>query len=119
MLNVKKTEFSYNLFLNASHKCEDGVHSNTWNINIVINASGLSVTVEELYSRLEKALEYYQNKNLNEAVPFDVLNPDLVNISRYFAERFGAVAASCGCSLTEIRVNDSVRMGIVVKMADE
>ena len=117
-MKVKSTEFSYDLFLNASRRTESGVHSNTWNIVAVISCDCASVKPEDMYAKLESALEYYQNKILDDTVPFDFLEPNLVNLSNYFSERFGGVAAAFGGMLTELRVNDSAKLGIVLRIAD-
>jgi len=117
-MKVKNMELCYNLFLNASRRRNGEVRSNTWNITVVIQNDSVLKNTDELYLRLESALDYYQNKILNDTIPFDCMEPELGNMGNFFADRFGAVAESYGCILKEVRVFDSVKTGVIVKITE-
>jgi 6-pyruvoyltetrahydropterin/6-carboxytetrahydropterin synthase len=82
--------YRYKFYLDASHQVKiDGnigeVHPHTWEFAVELKGmKHIIVPFNEIEATVNKVLDKYQEKCLNEMSPFDKLNPTSENIAGYF-----------------------------------
>jgi 6-pyruvoyltetrahydropterin/6-carboxytetrahydropterin synthase len=91
-------------------KCE-GLHGHRFRIIVTLetgalNEIGLAYDFVELKRHLEKVLEGFDHKHLNEVSPFDKINPSSENIAVTIFDRLNSLLGGAG-SLTCVDVWES------------
>ena len=71
-------------------KCEN-IHGHNWKVVLnvkgaTLNDIGLLIDFNDLKVVLKKITNYLDHKNLNEVVPFDIVNPSSENIAEYISK---------------------------------
>jgi len=96
-------------------KCEH-VHGHNYRVRVSLEAeeldqAGLLMDFVEVRSLLRELLERFDHRLLNEAPPFDTLNPTAENMARYFFQELSrwlaARAEAPRVRVAEVRVSET------------
>ncbi len=71
-------------------KCEN-IHGHNWQVEAIVfsesvNEIGISIDFKELKQYVNKIMEYFDHKFINELPYFEKLNPSAENIAKYIYE---------------------------------
>ena len=106
-------EYRLKFYLNARHYIIIGgekgeVHPHTWEyaLNIKFGQDEF-VQFSTFEKGIEKYLEKYQNRIVNEVEPFDSILPTLENMADYLAKDMHAIIESVGGILTRVEVSET------------
>lgn len=100
--------YKFKCYLNASHFVSfDGKqgdqHPHTWEFSLKILVHGSDLRPFDVYERaIKDVFEPYQNRNINDVPPFDLLVPTLETLVERFGKRLHEVVEGLGGQLLEI-----------------
>ena len=113
MDNALFQEYRFKYYLNANHSIyiqgrQGDLHPHTW--EFVLQVAKLRQGAMD-FNEFERVMsgfwQKYQNKNLNETPPFDVLNPMLETMTEYFSEQLRGLIRPLDCELMRIEGSES------------
>ncbi|MHB9032404.1 MAG: 6-carboxytetrahydropterin synthase QueD [Anaerolineae bacterium] len=86
-------------------KCEN-VHGHRWEIVVSVEGSeldseGMAFDFTTLKKALDRVLDQYDHRNLNEVPPFDTINPSSENIARVIYEQLSTALPGVRISQVE------------------
>lgn len=121
---MRYSQYRFKFYLNASHAIYiHGVigdkHPHTWEIKIdTIKQQGEFIKFEEVENSVDKFLEQYQNKFLNNFEPFDSINPTLENITDYFLKRMQEVLNPYGWYVFSIEISETPTRSYIISLVE-
>lgn len=121
----KYRQYKFKFYLNARHAIFiDGklgeVHPHTWEITLhVIKGRDEFIQFHTLEQKVEKFMDLYQDRYLNEVEPFDTLNPTLENCCHYFKDRLAGILAAEGWLFLMMEMSETPARSYVISIADE
>jgi len=86
--------YRYKFYLDANHSVlingkKGESHPHTWEFLIELrNTTGEFIKFSDIEAIINKVLSQYQNKYINEIIPFNDLNPTTENMATYFKTVF-------------------------------
>ncbi|MGI5838777.1 MAG: 6-pyruvoyl-tetrahydropterin synthase-related protein [bacterium] len=109
-------------FLNARHAIFRGgrqgqIHSHSWQMQVDIrvkSGTGRVVSFEQLQGIITAELVPYEDKVLNEILPFDTIQPLTENLAIFFFRRIAAAVEKCGVELDKLSLWESPTKGIEI-----
>lgn len=126
MENTKRySQYKFKFYLNASHSIFLGGtygerHPHTWEISIqILKMRDEFIAFNYLEIEIEAFLEKYQDKNLNDVVPFNTINPTLENICTYFKDKFRDLLNRKGWLLLLIEIGETPTRSYVINLFNE
>lgn len=121
----KFRQYCLSFYLNATHAIYmDGkkgqLHPHTWEITLhLLCPKAQFVEFHELEALIERYMERYQDKCLNEVAPFHKINPTLENCCEEFKNKIGRIVDKEGFSLLMIEIKESPSRAYVMNLIDE
>ena len=118
-------QYCLSFYLNATHAIYiDGkkgqLHPHTWEITLhLLCPKAQFVKFHELEEGIERYMERYQDKCLNEVAPFHKVNPTLENCCEEFKNKIGRIVDKEGFSLIMIEIKESPSRAYVINRLDE
>lgn len=103
-----KRVYQFKCYLNASHYVsfegkQGDQHPHTWEFSLRIRVQGDDLRPFDVYERaIKEVFEPYQNHNINDVPPFDLLVPTLETLVERFGKRLYDVVKDLGGQLLEI-----------------
>lgn len=122
---MKYRQYKFKFYLNASHAIniegkQGQVHPHTWEITLhTLKISEGFIQFNVLENRIEKFLDDYQDKVLNEVAPFDVTNPTLENCCKFFAKELKYILQEEGWLLLMIEMSETPTRTFVINMLED
>lgn len=119
------SQYKFKFYLNASHSIFIGGafgerHPHTWEISIqILKMREDFIAFNYLEKEIEAFLEKYQDKNLNDVVPFNTINPTLENICTYFKDKFRELLNREGWLLMLIEIGETPTRSYVINLFNE
>lgn len=119
-------QYKCKFYLNASHYIKiDGVdgkpHSHCFEFTLdmaVLNEDEFT-PFNEIEKIVENYLGKYQNQLINEIEPFDVINPTLEDIAKFFEESFMMELRKNGWVLLTIEVSETPSRSYIINVAED
>ena len=119
-------QYKYKFYLNASHSIKINnsfgqIHSHCFEIAIdIASTSDTAFTsFNEIEDRIEKLLDSYQDKLLNEIPPFNVINPTIENICGYFKCIIASNLAEIGWVILTIEMSETPSRAYIINVIEE
>lgn len=118
-------QYKFKFYLNARHAIYiNGVlgamHPHTWEITLhVIKMQPDFIQFTKLEKEIEEFIDQFQDKELNEVPPFDVINPTLENCCDYFKEQLSAILTEEGWLFLMMEMSETPSRSYVISMIDE
>lgn len=103
-----KRIYQFKCYLNASHFVsfegkQGEQHPHTWEFSLKILVQGSDLRPFDVYERaIKDVFDPYQNRNINDIPPFDLLVPTLETLVERFGKRLHDVVEDLGGQLLEI-----------------
>ena len=115
-------QYKYKFYLNANHSIlinghQGRVHPHTW--EIVLNMAQIKEDFKEISlieKPIEKILETYQDKYLNDEFPFNKINPTLENMCEYFKDIFEKELISYDYILLSIEMAETPTRAYIITL---
>ncbi|MCY1714346.1 6-carboxytetrahydropterin synthase [Caproiciproducens galactitolivorans] len=117
-------QYKFKFYLNANHAIQINghsgqVHPHTWEISIVtVNTNDNFVRFNDMEAIVDKLFDKYQDRLINEAEPFDRINPTLENMCEVFKDEIDAILKSKGWELRSIEVSETPARSYVMNYSD-
>lgn len=119
-------QYKYKFYLNASHSIKINnssgqIHSHCFEIAIdIASTSDMAFTsFNEIEERIEKLLDSYQDKLLNEIPPFNVINPTIENICGYFKCIIASNLSEIGWVILTIEMSETPSRAYIINVIEE
>lgn len=118
-------QYKFKFYLNARHAIYiDGVlgamHPHTWEITLhVIKMQQDFIQFTKLEKEIEAFIDQFQDKELNEVPPFDMINPTLENCCDYFKEQLSIILNNEGWLFLMMEMSETPSRSYVISMIDE
>ena len=122
---MRYQQYKFKFYLNARHAIyQNGImgqaHPHTWEMILhVVRGQDKFVQFNDLERLVEKFMEPYQGKVLNEVAPFDVINPTLENCAHYFKDRLIEILNRVGWIFLMMEMSENPSRSYVISMVDE
>lgn len=122
---MKYSQYKFKFYLNASHAIYINgnlgqSHPHTWEIIIdTIKFNDRFIQFNDVEKKIEKLLENYQDKYINEIEPFNSLNPTLENICEYFKDVIKNMLKGVGWELIKIETSETPARSYIIDLMDE
>jgi len=106
-------QYKYKFYLNLNHSViMNGVmgviHSHTWEIAMgIAMANNGMIRFSEIEEKINALLDKYQDKYINEIMPFDVINPTLENVCEYFFRQISRTIQESGWMLLNLEMSET------------
>lgn len=117
-MNYKQYKLKY--YLNATHHIAiDGMdgetHSHTWELTLdILKVRDNFVKFNELEEVIAGVIGKFQDKNLNETPPFDLINPTVENCCEFFYSKIKEALVSKGWILLMITMSETPTRAYVI-----
>lgn len=111
--------YCYNFHLYARHSIRINgssgeSHPHIWQISVFVEARGDFSEFDQTEKIIQRVLEQYENRNLNDVQPFDQVNPILENIGEVFFLKFNQVLQEYGIEIKKLEISETpVRIYVV------
>lgn len=122
---MKYSQYKFKFYLNASHAIYINgnlgqSHPHTWEIIIdTIKFNDRFIQFNDVEKKIEKLLENYQDKYINEIEPFNSINPTLENICEYFKDVIKNMLKEVGWELIKIETSETPARSYIIDLMDE
>lgn len=122
---MKFEQYEFKFYLNANHAIQINgklgqIHPHTWEISIVaVKLSDNFVMFGQVENLIDKMIDRYQDKLLNEIQPFDTINPTLENICEVFKDKIRTMLVDSGWELLQIEVSETPARSYVINLSDD
>lgn len=122
---MKFEQYKFKFYLNANHAILihghlGQIHPHTWEISIItLKLDNQFIRFSEVEALVDKMIERYQDKLLNEIYPFDTINPTLENICEVFKNEIQQILEKSGWRLLSIEVSETPARSYVINLSDE
>lgn len=122
---MKYRQYTFTFYVNTSHAIYiDGkrgqVHPHTWEITLhLLYMKESFITFDKLEQRIEAYMARYQDVCLNEAAPFDRINPTLENCCEHFKNELKDILNEEGWLLLMIEIKETPTRAYVINLLDE
>jgi len=122
---MRYKQYKFKFYLNARHAIYlDGVlgetHTHSWEFVLYIVKARKEFSQ---FSQIEKAIEdyfdQYQDKNINEIQPFNVINPTLENVADYFKDALSEILNKMGWVLLMMEMSETPSRTYVISLLDD
>ena len=119
-------QYKYKFFLNAMHyvifnEKKGEAHSHCF--ELVIDIAAMDESMFTMFNDIEKKLDDilapYQDKLLNDIIPFDKTNPTIENICQVFKKKFADALAPLGWALLCIEISESPSRSYIINAVEE
>jgi len=113
-------EYRFKLYLNMNHFITINgnpgqIHPHTWEFVFSTIVGGDDfVQFSTIERTIEKYLQQYQNKVLNEIPPFDVTNPTIENVTDLFSDEIRVIVRDVGCELISVEGSETPTRSYIV-----
>lgn len=118
------SQYKYKFYLNATHaiyiegKCGT-IHPHTWEIIIhTVKVQDDFVQFNEVEEAIEKYLEQYQNRYINEINPFNILNPTLEHITKFLLNQLQEILNAIGWVIFTIEVSETPTRSYIISTVE-
>lgn len=117
-------QYKYKFYLNLNHSIRiDGkqgaVHPHTWEISMdIISTDKVFTQFSQIEKRMEKLLEKYQDRYINEIPPFDTINPTLENACEFFLELIQKDIKDTGWILLMIEISETPSRSYMINVIE-
>lgn len=118
-------QYKFKFYLNARHAIYiNGVlgamHPHTWEITLhVIKMQQNFIQFTDLEKKIEAFMDQYQDKDLNECPPFDIINPTLENCCDYFKEQLSTILNEEGWLFLMMEMSETPSRSYVISMIED
>ncbi len=123
--NARFRQYKFKFYLNARHAIYiNGVlgamHPHTWEITMnVIKMDKSFIEFNKLEKKIETFMSKYQDGDMNDIEPFDVINPTLENCCDYFKDELSKILNAEGWILLMMEMSETPSRSYVISMIDE
>ncbi len=123
--NARFRQYKFKFYLNARHAIYiNGVlgamHPHTWEITMnVIKMDKSFIEFNKLEKKIEAFMSKYQDGDMNDIEPFDVVNPTLENCCDYFKDELTKILRAEGWNLLMMEMSETPSRSYVISMIDE
>lgn len=106
-------EYVIKFYLNARHYIvyngkKGETHPHTWEFTLKIKYHRDSFTEFNTFENgINKYLDIYQNKVMNDIPPFDTIIPTLENMADYFSKEFSNIISDIGGRLASVEASET------------
>jgi len=119
-------QYKCKFYLNASHYITiDGINGKPHSHCFEFTLDMALLNTEEFapFNEIEKIVEgylaQYQNQLINEIAPFDIINPTLEEICKYFEEAFLVELRKYGWMLLTIEISETPSRSYIINVAED
>lgn len=122
---MKYNQYRFKFYLNASHSIYlKGIlgekHPHTWEITLdTVKMEDNFIIFSDIEKNIEKYLQKFQDKYINDIDPFNTLNPTLENICIYFKESFEKLLIENNWVLLSIEISETPTRSYIIDVSDE
>lgn len=122
---MKYSQYKFKFYLNANHSIYlNGIlgqnHPHTWEITLdTIKVRNDFILFDAVEKDVEHFFDGFQDKDINMLPPFDVTNPTLENLCKFFRDRLGNLLAGMGWVLTRIEMSETPARSYIIDLTDE
>lgn len=122
---MKYSQYRFKFYINASHAIYiDGVlgqaHPHTWEIMLyTLKMREDFIAFDAIEKQIERYLQQFQDKYINQIEPFTTINPTLENIARYLKEELQKLLFEKKWLLLSIEVGETPSRSYIIDISDE
>ncbi|MDD3959750.1 MAG: 6-pyruvoyl tetrahydrobiopterin synthase [Clostridiaceae bacterium] len=122
---MKYSQYNFKFYLNANHAIYlNGVlgqsHPHTWEISIeAIKIRDDFIQFDVIEKQVERYISAFQDTDINQTPPFDVINPTLENICAFFKDELNKLLSSNGWLLSRIEISETPARSYIIDLSDE
>lgn len=114
--------YELKFYLNAQHYItihgkKGQLHPHTWEFTLRFQLPRSSfVEFSEVEKEIQKYLEPFQNKTMNDMPPFDSLEPTVENMTDFFSFEFRKIIGDLNGSLLEVKNSETPTRTYIVEL---
>lgn len=119
-------QYKCKFYLNASHyitiggiKGKPHSHCFEFTLDMAVLDENSFTPFNEIEKIVENYLGQYQNQLINEIPPFDIINPTLEDIAKFFEESFMMELRKHGWVLLTIEISETPSRSYIINVAED